>query len=110
MANVSARVKLMGNLEAASAELVSGLLAERGRGFASNKEAWAELKEHIEQNERLAKSMKKLHDEMWGAVKDRNEDAFAALAHEFERDAAQLAREWMETRALAKIAVEMTGE
>ena len=43
MDNVSSRVKLMGNLQAAVAEAVSGTMEERGRGFASDREAWAEL-------------------------------------------------------------------
>ena len=40
-----------------------------------------------------------------GAVKDRNEDAFAALSQEFERSSRILAEEWAQTSALAKIAV-----
>ena len=79
MDNVSSRVKLMGNLQAAVAEAVSGTMEERGRGFASDREAWA--------------------------VKDRNEDAFAALSQEFERSSRILAEEWAQTSALAKIAV-----
>ena len=39
------------------------------------------------------------------AVKDRNEDAFAALSQEFERSSRILAEEWAQTSALAKIAV-----
>ena len=42
---------------------------------------------------------------MWSAVKDRNEDAFAALSQEFERSSRILAEEWAKTSALAKIAV-----
>ena len=49
--------------------------------------------------------MKKVHKEMWSAVKDRNEDAFAALSQEFERSSRILAEEWAQTSALAKIAV-----
>lgn len=41
----------------------------------------------------------------WSAVKDRNEDAFAALSQEFERSSRILAEEWAQTSALAKIAV-----
>lgn len=46
-----------------------------------------------------------VHKEMWSAVKDRNEDAFAALSQEFERSSRILAEEWAQTSALAKIAV-----
>jgi len=50
-------------------------------------------------------SLEKVHKEMWSAVKDRNEDAFAALSQEFERSSRILAEEWAQTSALAKIAV-----
>lgn len=53
--------------------------------------------------EKLA--IEKVHKEMWSAVKDRNEDAFAALSQEFERSSRILAEEWAQTSALAKIAV-----
>lgn len=49
--------------------------------------------------------IEKVHKEMWSAVKDRNEDAFAALSQEFERSSRILAEEWAQTSALAKIAV-----
>ena len=48
MSETSSRVRLMANLQAAVAEAVSGTMEERGRGFASDREAWAELKECIE--------------------------------------------------------------
>ena len=101
MSETSSRVRLMANLQAAVAEAVSGTMEERGRGFASDREAWAELKECIERT----KQMQKVHKEMWSAVKDRNEDAFAALSQEFERSSRILAEEWAQTSALAKIAV-----
>lgn len=44
MSETSSRVRLMANLQAAVAEAVSGTMEERGRGFASDREAWAELK------------------------------------------------------------------
>ena len=90
MSETSSRVRLMANLQAAVAEAVSGTMEERGRGFASDREAWAD---------------EKVHKEMWSAVKDRNEDAFAALSQEFERSSRILAEEWAQTSALAKIAV-----
>lgn len=101
----SSRVRLMANLQAAVAEAVSGTMEERGRGFASDREAWAELKECIERTKQMYTDIEKVHKEMWSAVKDRNEDAFAALSQEFERSSRILAEEWAQTSALAKIAV-----
>lgn len=74
-------------------------------GFASDREAWAELKECIERTKQMHTDIEKVHKEMWSAVKDRNEDAFAALSQEFERSSRILAEEWAQTSALAKIAV-----
>lgn len=65
----------------------------------------AELKECIERTKQMHTDIEKVHKEMWSAVKDRNEDAFAALSQEFERSSRILAEEWAQTSALAKIAV-----
>lgn len=105
MDGVSQRVKLMGDLQAATTEALAGILRERGRGYASEREAWAELKECLERTKQMHSDIEKVHKEMWSAVKDRNGDAFAALAQEFERSASRLAEEWAQTSALAKIAV-----
>ena len=105
MDGISERVRLMGDLQAAVTEALTGTLRERGRGFASDREAWAELKECIERTKQMHSSLEKVHKEMWDAVKERNGDAFTALAQELERSAARLAEEWAQTSALAKIAV-----
>lgn len=110
MNNVSATVKMMGNLQAAIAEMLTGVMEERGRGFASDREAWAELKERIEITKSMANSLEKLHKEMWDAVKDHNGDAFCALSQEFERASARMAAEWTTTAVMGKIAVELTDE
>ena len=91
MDNLSAQQKLMGNMQATSAELLSGIMEERGRGFASDREAWAQLKENIENVESRMKAIKDVHKDMWSAVKDHNGDAFCALAGEFQRSAILLA-------------------
>lgn len=101
MDNLSAQQKLMGNMQATSAELLSGIMEERGRGFASDREAWAQLKENIENVESRMKAIKDVHKDMWSAVKDHNGDAFCALAGEFQRSAILL--------ALLKIARIATG-
>ena len=71
MSETSSRVRLMANLQAAVAEAVSGTMEERGRGFASDREAWAELKECIERTKQMHTDIEKVHKEMWSAVKDR---------------------------------------
>ena len=103
MSETSSRVRLMANLQAAVAEAVSGTMEERGRGFASDREAWAELKECIERTKQMHTDIEKVHKEMWSAV--MGAAAFAALSQEFERSSRILAEEWAQTSALAKIAV-----
>lgn len=105
MNEIRSRVRLMGDIQAAIAGVVVGTLDKRGRGFASDREAWAELKECMERAKQAHASMEKVHKEMWEAVKEHNGDAFSALAQEFERSAARLAEEWTQNSALAKIAV-----
>ena len=102
MNGISERVRLMGDLQAAVTEALTGTLRERGRGFASEREAWAELKECVERTKQMHSAIEKVHKEMWDAVKERNGDAFTALAQEFERSATRLAEEWAQTSALAK--------
>lgn len=105
MDGISERVRLMGDLQAAVTEALTGTLRERGRGFASDREAWAELKECVERTKKMHSDIEKVHKEMWSAVTDHNGDTFAALSQEFERSATRLAEEWAQTSALAKIAV-----
>lgn len=106
----SAQLKLLGNLQAAHAELLDGTLKERGRGFASEREAWAVLKESIENIEQRMKTIKDLHKDMWSAVKDHNEDAFTALSNEFQRSATNLSAEWATASVMANIAVMYMGD
>lgn len=97
---------ISGGVESMRADALLGILKERGRGFASDSETWAELRLSLTNLENQTKNIKKVHDEMWDAVKDRNPDAFSALCQEFERAAATLSGEWARASVLAKIALE----
>lgn len=108
--HLSANTRLTGQIHAAIDAAQDGILEERGRGFASDREAWAELKDKIETAATSAKSIEKLHKEMWDAVKDKNGDAFCALVSELQRAATLVAIEWAAASAMAKIAVEFTEE
>ena len=108
--NLSTRTRLTGEMHAAIGNAMVGQLQERGRGFASDREAWAELKERIEVASSAAKNIEKVHKEMWDAVKDRNEDAFLALVSEMQRASELVAIEWAGVSAVAKISVEHMEE
>ena len=110
MSYLNVQTKLMGDMQAVHAELLTGTLEERGRGFASDREAWALLKENIENVETRIKTIKDLHKDMWSAVKDHDGDAFCALASEFQRSAMLLAMEWATAGVMANIAVLYTEE
>lgn len=101
----SARMTLMGNIQAAAAEDTSGTMDERGRGFASDKEAWAELKDQIERTKKMQKNLEDLHKNMWDAITTNNADAACALLSEMERTARITGEEMVHTAALAKIAM-----
>ena len=78
--------------------------AEAEKIFRSTKSP-ADKARALERTKQMHTDIEKVHKEMWSAVKDRNEDAFAALSQEFERSSRILAEEWAQTSALAKIAV-----
>jgi hypothetical protein len=103
-------MNLTGEICAAIDHAQAGILEERNRGFASDREAWAELKEKIENAVTAAKSIEKLHKEMWDAVLDKNDDAFCVLAQELQRAAGMVSIEWALVSAAGKIAVEYTEE
>ena len=109
-AYLSPKTKLSGNIQAAMAEMLKDIVENRGGGYASDHEAWAELKEYLENLKQMHSDIEKVHKEMWSAVKDHNADAFCALAQEFSRSATVLATDWTVSAALAKIAVELTDK
>lgn len=76
MSYLSSGAQLLGNLEHTSAELLETTMQERGRGFASDNESWAEIKAHLERAKKATGDLEKVHKEMWDAIKDQNEDAY----------------------------------
>lgn len=80
------------------------LHSQRGRGFASDKEAWAEMKAALERLDKLNTDVKKLHKEMWASIAEKNEDSVSAYTGEIERTAFALATEWLELAAVADMA------
>lgn len=64
MDGISERVRLMGDVQAAVTEALSGTLRERGRGFASDREAWTELKECVERTKKMQSDIEKVHKDM----------------------------------------------
>jgi len=76
----------------------------RGRGFASDKEAWAELKAVLESIDKRNTAVKKLHKEIWETITENNEDSFSAYIGELERTAYVLAVELLELAAMADMA------
>ena len=50
-----------------------------GRDYASFYEAWAVLRQRIEETKRDAKALERLHGELWDAIKDGNEDGIHSM-------------------------------
>jgi len=92
-------------IETTRADALLSILKERGRGFASDGESWAELRLMLEKIKTEIKAVEDVHKEMWSAVKERNADAYYALCQEFERSSAYLAGDWAWASVMAKIAM-----
>ena len=103
---MTAQRKLIGNIQATVGDLLKDTMEERKRGYATEKEAWAELKERIENADGLVKQAKDLHKDMWSAAKENNEAAFGAYSDEMARVCQTLAALWLNAAVLAKIEVE----
>lgn len=96
-------IAIVGAIQSARTEAVLSSLKKMGRGFASDREAWAELKLRHEQLKPTLKGIEDALKEMWGAVKENNEDAVAAYCQTIENSAAQLAGDLLYIAAAAQI-------
>ena len=72
--------KAYADLQAAVAEQVAALTEQRGRGFASDKESWADLRKRVEECDDLLKNIKNVQKDMWKAIRENDPDAYGALA------------------------------
>lgn len=59
MSYLSSGAQLLGNLEHTAAELLEATMQERGRGFASDNESWAEIKAHLERAKKATATLKR---------------------------------------------------
>lgn len=96
-------IAIMGAIHSAKTEAVLSSLKRMGRGFASDREAWAELKLRHEQLKPALKSLEDALKEMWGAVKENNGDAVSAYCQAIENGASQLAGDLLFIAAAAQI-------
>ena len=105
----------MGNEKAyadlqAAAEQVAALTEQRGRGFASDKESWADLRKRVEECDDLLKNIKNVQKDMWKAIRENDPDAYGALAAELVRESMTMTTNWLGIAAASKGALEMTEE
>lgn len=79
-----------------------------GRDYASFYEAWAVLRQRIEETKRDAKALEKLHSELelWDAIKDGNEDEALIEMGAINASAAALCAAFAGMAAEAQRAVE----
>ena len=80
--------------------------AKMGRDYASFYEAWAVLRQRIEETKRDAKALEKLHSELWDAIKDGNEDEVLVEMGAINASAAALCAAFAGMAAEAQRAVE----
>lgn len=97
-------------VQAAVAEQVAALTEQRGRGFASDKESWADLRKRVEECDDLLKNIKNVQKDMWKAIRENASDAYGALAAEMVQESITMTINWLGIAAASKVALEMTEE
>lgn len=102
--------KAYADLQTAVAEQVAALTGQRGRGFASDKESWADLRKRVEECDDLLKNIKNVQKDMWKAIRENDPDAYGALAAELVRESMTMTTNWLGIAAASKVALEMTEE
>lgn len=102
--------KAYADLQTAVAEQVAALTEQRGRGFASDKESWADLRKRVEECDDLLKNIKNVQKDMWKAIRENDPDAYGALAAELARESMTMTTNWLGIAAASKVALEMTEE
>mgnify|MGYP004651597277 FL=1 len=102
--------KVYADLQAVMAEQVSALTEQRGRGFASDKESWADLRKRVEECDDLLKNIKNVQKDMWKAIRENDPDTYGALAAELVRESMTMTTNWLGIAAASKVALEMTEE
>lgn len=102
--------KAYADLQAAVAEQVAALTEQRGRGFASDKESWADLRKRVEECDDLLKNIKNVQKDMWKAIRENAPDTYGALAAELVRESMTMTTNWLGIAAASKVALEMTEE
>lgn len=89
---------------------MAALTGQRGRGFASDKESWADLRKRVEECDDLLKNIKNVQKDMWKAIRENDPDAYGALAAELVRESMTMTTNWLGIAAASKVALEMTEE
>ena len=102
--------KAYADLQTAVAEQVAALTEQRGRGFASDKESWADLRKRVEECDDLLKNIKNVQKDMWKAIRENDPDAYGALAAELVRESMTMTTNWLGITAASKLALEMAEE
>ena len=99
-------LKTMDRMTCCQADAVMDLLQSRGRGYASEKEAWAELLQLLDSAKQSVKKLDKLHQEIWKGICDGNRDAVSVVEQDMARSAVWLATYGILLSAICEIQVE----
>ena len=102
--------KVYADLQAAVAEAVAAMTEQRGRGYASDKESWADPAKRVEECDDLLKNIKKVQKDMWKAIRENDPDSYGTLSAELLREALAMTMNWLGVTAASKVALEMTEE
>ena len=110
MTMTESNIRLESNIRATTVDSMVDIMEQRQRGFASDYEAWAEIRVLLEAAGNRQKNNEKLHKELWDNVKRAERDAVSAMLGELESSSVRMAGEYVKIAALCKIACEATEE
>ena len=102
--------KVYADFQSAIAEQIAAMTEQRGRGYASDKESWADLQKRVEECDDLLKNVKKVQKDMWKAIRENDPDSYGALTAELVRESMDMTANWLGITAAVKLALEMTEE
>lgn len=98
-------VDVYSSVSACAADAMIATVNDRGRGFASDREAWAEAKILLERVKEKLKDAEDCHKEMWKSIKSGEDDACTALCQQLGKELATCAALAVQGSAVCQLAV-----
>jgi len=102
---VTTMLDVLSGLDSVCTDTMVAIVNDRGRGYASDSEAWAEIRATLERVKEKLKDAEDCHKEMWKSIKSGDEDACSALCQQLYRELALCGQLGVQGSAMCRIAV-----